>query len=392
MSAKPNQNTEPKCSENSDNQCSKPGGRISLGLCNTHYIRRQKPSRTLVFNPECIDNADGQCTEPVGKIKALGLCSKHYDRRRTAGTLPKSTKMMTSAEAWAAFKAAAEAQGGTVLEPNWLGDGKPHACRCAKGHTFSTSPTNVKQRGFGCITCAGQDPAIGKANFYAKVEAQGGTVIGEYVNTNTPVDCICKFGHPCSPLPCNLYKENRGLCKTCAICDPAVAKANFWAAVEAVRGRVVGEYFNCDTKVDCVCEFGHPCNPKPNSVQQGGGICATCAGQIHTVFYITTGPRGLKLGVGSREGKPRLDQHRRDGYYGPGDPDRLWTELPGRVADDTEDLILVMLKNRGHKPIRGHEYFGIELLPVMLGIVDRVLAPYTPVYGPGQMDGVSAAA
>lgn len=96
----------------------------------------------------------------------------------------------------------------------------------------------------------------------------------------------------------------------------------------------------------------------------------------HDVFYIVIGPRGLKLGISSGDGSQRLAEHRRAGY---GDKTvRLWTGLPGRVADATKDLVLARLKRAGHKPIQGHEYFNAELLPVVLGIADHELVWYTP--------------
>ena len=97
--------------------------------------------------------------------------------------------------------------------------------------------------------------------------------------------------------------------------------------------------------------------------------------QIHDVFYIVIGPRGLKLGISSGDGSQRLAEHRRNGYV---QTARLWAGLPGRVADDTEDLVLARLKRAGHKPIQGHEYFNAELLPVVLGIADHELVWYTP--------------
>lgn len=98
--------------------------------------------------------------------------------------------------------------------------------------------------------------------------------------------------------------------------------------------------------------------------------------QIHPVFYVVVGPRGLKLGISSGDGSMRLVEHRRAGY---GDKTvRLWTGLPGRVADATEDLVLARLKRAGHKPIQGLEYFNAELLAVVLGIADHELVLYTP--------------
>ena len=95
----------------------------------------------------------------------------------------------------------------------------------------------------------------------------------------------------------------------------------------------------------------------------------------HDVFYIVIGPRGLKLGITSGDARRRLAEHRRNGYV---QTVRLWTELPGRVADDTKDLVLARLKTAGHKPTQGHEYFNAELLPAVLGIADHELVWYTP--------------
>jgi hypothetical protein len=42
---------------------------------------------------------------------------------------------------------------------------------------------------------------------------------------------------------------------------------------------VVGPYVGVMTRVRCVCANGHECDPLPNSVQQGRGICYRCSGK-----------------------------------------------------------------------------------------------------------------
>lgn len=88
----------PKCSDNTDDRCSKPGGKIVRGLCDNHYYHRRKagtlPSlseyRKLVYDPACLDNGDGRCAKP-GSRTILGLCENHYRVRERAGTIPEPT-------------------------------------------------------------------------------------------------------------------------------------------------------------------------------------------------------------------------------------------------------------------------------------------------------------
>jgi hypothetical protein len=116
--------------------------------------------------------------------------------------------------------------------------------------------------------------------------------------------------------------------------SPADAWAAFKASIKALGGIVLEDHWLGALKPHRVrCAEGHVNPVRPGNVQSGQGICETCAGKMHNVFYVTIGPRGLKLGISSNGGSIRLDQHRRAGY---GDQTvRLWTKLPGRLADDT---------------------------------------------------------
>ena len=170
--------------------------------------------------------------------------------------------------------------------------------------------------------------------------------------------------------------------------NPAAAAMNFRAQLAELGATLLEPYVDCMHPHHVLCANNHDCFPRPNNVKSGQGICDQCAGRVHDVFYLVTGPRGLKVGVTSGDPKDRLRDHRRDGYYEDGDPDRLWIKLPPKVANETEDLVLASLKAAGIKPIERREYFGIEALPVVLSIVDRELAWYTPVFGPGQEEGI----
>ena len=46
----------------------------------------------MAIKPVCTDKGDGKCNPPGGKVKALGLCSYHWDYRYNRGTLPEWPK------------------------------------------------------------------------------------------------------------------------------------------------------------------------------------------------------------------------------------------------------------------------------------------------------------
>jgi hypothetical protein len=129
-----------------------------------------------------------------------------------------------------------------------------------------------------CRTCSGNDPEVSKQNFYKNINALGGKVIGEYKGKATPVECICKEGHICNPRP-NSLQQGQGICRTCSGNDTEVAKQNFYKNVTTLRGKVIGEYKRSDIPVECICKEGHVCNPRPSKLQQGGGMCRTCIGK-----------------------------------------------------------------------------------------------------------------
>ena len=153
-------------------------------------------------------------------------------------------------------------------------------CKCKNEHECSPIPGNIRQgQGRGmCLICTGQDPETAKQNFYKRIKELEGEVIGEYVNARVRVECKCKKGHDCNPLP-NSIQQGYGMCKICAGNDSKTAKQNFYNNIKKLGGEVIGEYVNNNTPVKCKCKNEHDCNPRPSGVQQGHGMCLICTGQ-----------------------------------------------------------------------------------------------------------------
>jgi stress response protein YsnF len=151
-------------------------------------------------------------------------------------------------------------------------------CICLKGHQCNPRPSDIQQGGGMCKICAGKDSKTAEINFRKSIEEIGGKVIGEYKRNNIPVECICPKGHQCNPIPSSI-QQGQGMCKICAGNDSKTAEINFRKSIEELGGKVIGEYKGNKISVECICPKGHKCNPRPNDIQKGTGMCKICAGK-----------------------------------------------------------------------------------------------------------------
>jgi hypothetical protein len=174
-----------------------------------------------------------------------------------------------------------------------------------------------------------------------------------------------------------------GFCKVCAKVSPKESFAKFKAGLEAAGARLLkDEWLGYHTPHKVVCAEGHECTPRPGNVIQGSGPCIQCGSArtydgVWDIFYIVSGPAGIKLGVTRGDPCVRLGAHRRDGYT---NVVRLWTGLPEGLAKATEDTLLARLKADSWVPVRGREYFPSGVLATVQRIAEAVLD------GPGKLD------
>jgi hypothetical protein len=96
------------------------------------------------------------------------------------------------------------------------------------------------------------------------------------------------------------------------------------------------------------------------------------------VFYVVTGTDrvtgkpGVKFGISNGDGEIRLSRHARDGYN---TRHRLFTGLPEGTAREAEKGMLARLKNAGHRPLHGREYYPQAALGLILDSLDGDLTP-----------------
>ena len=214
--------------------------------------------------------------------------------------------LASSVAAEAVFRARVVELGGVVVEPSWLGVNRPHRVRCAAGHECNPHPSGLRRRGVGlCRVCAGNDPVAAEAAFRARVVELGGVVV-----------------------------------------EPS------WLGSQ-VPHRVR-------------CAAGHECNPRPDGVAQGVGICRLCRGMVWDRFYVVVNRSAarLKFGITSGEGRYRFSAHRYAGYS---EVIRS-IALPDALA--LEGATLAALTLGGVRAVRGREYFDVSALGLVLDVVD----------------------
>ena len=163
--------------------------------------------------------------------------------------------------------------GGTVIG-EYKGSDIRVECRCKNDHLCNPNPESIQQGGGMCNECPRNSSEIAEQNFRDNIEKLGGTVIGEYKGSRIQVKCKCKNDHICNPAP-NYIKRgynmcNKGICKN--------TEKNFRDNIKKLGGTVIGKYIKSGIGVECICSKGHSCSPRPDSINQGQGMCGECAG------------------------------------------------------------------------------------------------------------------
>lgn len=189
-------------------------------------------------------------------------------------------RQLKSIRAEAEFRAHVARLGGTVLEPEWLGSAKAHRALCPEGHECRPRPNDL-QRGRGmCRTCAGNDPAVAQAAFRARVAALGGEVLeAEWRGILKPHKIRCRYGHISYPYP-GRVASGVGICRVCGGNDPGAAWEAFKSRVAELGGRVLEpKWLGSNTPHGIQCAAGHRGMRRPTHIQEGRGLCNVCSGR-----------------------------------------------------------------------------------------------------------------
>ncbi|MDH6537920.1 hypothetical protein M2167_000422 [Streptomyces sp. SPB4] len=267
-----------------------------------------------------------------------------------------------------AFRDALAWLGATLLEPIYLGAGEPHRVRCSNGHECHPRPGLLRLGKEICQTCTGRDPRVVEARFRARIMELGGVVLEpQWLGAGKPHRIRCGQGHVSFPYP-SAVQRGQGICRVCAGKDPKTAEIAFNARVAKLGGTVIEPKWlgnHAPHRVRCI--NGHLGTPTPSNVRAGCGICRICSGKLWDVFYVVTDDVSeiVKFGITSGDPRSRLSDHKRRGF----DQIVRLIEGNLKVRE-LENNCLAAMRGVGEIPVRGREYFHISALGTILNIVD----------------------
>ena len=152
-------------------------------------------------------------------------------------------------------------------------------CLCKKNHVWLLCPRYITQgdRTGVCPLCAIQSKQKSEQRFIQIIEESGGQVLGKYVKQKQEVKCLCSIGHIFYIKPRVFENKNRHF--ICNICDrgvPIIQELNFRNSVKELKGKIIGHFVYFSDGIECICEKGHKCYPAPIKIASGGGICGMC--------------------------------------------------------------------------------------------------------------------
>jgi len=186
----------------------------------------------------------------------------------------------------------------------------------------------------------------------------------------------CPEGHDCGLTPFQT-KARGSRCEVCSyrgrgLLRKASAEArDRFLAWAADNGYTLTdfEWKGVDTAYPAACPNGHACQPRANDVlNQGKGGCASCTGKVWDVFYVVVNPESdvVKFGITSGDPRPRLADHRRNGFTR---TVRVLTGMPEGEAADLEREVMTLLRIAGVQPVQGREYFPGPALNMIMYVV-----------------------
>lgn len=156
------------------------------------------------------------------------------------------------------------------------------------GKIFETKPTNVCH-GSGCKSCklkiANTVRRITHKQFLERIAGTKNPdieIIGEYINSSTKIECLCKICKEIYFALPNEISKGRGHRKCSAIkkgLENRIKHSDFLLRMKEINDNIefLSEYQGSDNKIDCHCKIcGHNWSCYPGNLYKGAG-CPKCA-------------------------------------------------------------------------------------------------------------------
>ena len=183
----------------------------------------------------------------------------------------------------ARVRATAMARDGKLLSPVYLGGATKLRFRCAEGHEWLATPSQIKQ-GRWCPACwiaraAAKNRAHGLKRLLSTVARRGGTVVSRrYLGSTTKLRFRCREGHEWRTTPGGIVTGN--WCPVCFHKRPMkksiAVRRRLMGIVKRRGGEILAPgYATYQAPLFLRCVRGHAWKPWPKSIIEGAW-CPVC--------------------------------------------------------------------------------------------------------------------
>ena len=168
----------------------------------------------------------------------------------------------------------AESRGGKCLSKEYVNVNTPLMWECKEGHTWPAAPSSVKNLKTWCPTCDGQTK-LTIEEMQKLAESRGGNCLSkEYVNSKTDLKWKCANGHTFKATPSNV-KNHNSWCSKCSKRKKLTIEEMHEHATSKGGKCLSTEYINNQTKLEWECANGHVWKASPLSIR-AGSWCNQC--------------------------------------------------------------------------------------------------------------------
>lgn len=194
---------------------------------------------------------------------------------------------------------------------DYIGTDKPISLICDKGHNVQMTWTSFN-RGHRCKYCntyQGKKCALSNEEIKASFASEGYTMLGDYINSDTPIPFKCPAGH-IHKIRYSSWKEGQRCYYCVKYVDPDMVRGLF----ESESYTLHDAYKTWNTKMRFTCPVGHVGYTTWNN-WQCGRRCQSCSksgfdynkpGILYYIRFTFEGCYYYKIGVTNRTVKERF--------------------------------------------------------------------------------------
>ena len=150
--------------------------------------------------------------------------------------------------------------------------------QCRAGHTYRyCTLSDIRKKLKENPHCAPCKKINYAANIRSVFEESGWKMLEDYKGGHNPILCKCPIGHQQMKRPSGFL-----LGKGCQKCAGLLKKTDQEVSVEfaGMGWQIIGDYVNTSTPVECVCPNGHTVKKSLDCLRISPSGCVVCSGQV----------------------------------------------------------------------------------------------------------------